>query len=298
MLLTAGIVVGGVWMTRSQSLAGHKASTAQSPSQSICNDERSDPATLAVLRLVCRQGKFVGGQSSSGDAIVIGFVGGYTKANDAKRPEVLFAAYLREHYSSAVHARVFANHDDKEALNYIVGLLDTNHDGSLSGDEKKSARIIIYGHSWGASETAEFARELGRHAIPVLLTVQMDIIPRHGQNPALISPNVESAINFYQPKGPLHGQPKIVASDPARTRIIGNVRMTYRRDSINCGNYSWFVRTFNRPHHQIENDAHVWQQVASLIDSEVSGEGRNKTGARNDADQGQNSRQAVAGNWH
>jgi hypothetical protein len=271
-IVSAAALFAGTRIAGSQ-LPGAQATSTAQPSHSVCKDERSDRATLAALRLVCRQPQFVHGQSSPADTIVIGFVGGFTKADDLKRPEVLFAAYLRQHYSSAVHARVFSNHDDKEALNYIAGLLDTDHDGGLSEDEKRSARIIIYGHSWGASETAALARELGRHAIPVLLTVQLDIIPKPGQKPVLISPNVESAVNFYQPRGPLHGKSKIVASDPARTRILGNYRMTYGPESVNCDNYSWFVRTFNKPHHQIENDAHVWDQVASLIDSEVSGDG-------------------------
>lgn len=226
---------------------------------------------MGALKLVCQRAQFIRTQSPPADAIVIGFVGGFAKADDTRHPEVLFAAYLREHYSSAIHARVFSNHDDKEALNYIEGLLDTNHDGNVSREEKKSARIVIYGHSWGASETAEFARELGRRSIPVLLTVQMDIISKPGQKPELVSPNVASAINFYQAKGPLHGQPKIVASDPGQTRIIGNFRMTYRHGSVNCDNFPWFVRTFNKPHHEIENDANIWDEVASLIDSEVSG---------------------------
>jgi hypothetical protein len=296
MLVAAATLFAGIRVAGSQQIDAHRASTQQ-PSHSVCEDEKSDRATLAVLRLVCRHPQFVRGQSTPAETIVIGFVGGFTKADDAKRPEVLFATYLQEHYSPAVHARVFANHEDKEALNYISGLLDTDHDGSLSGQEKKSARIIIYGHSWGASETAAFAKELGRHSIPVLLTVQMDIIPKPGQKPDQISPNVESAVNFYQPKGPLHGKSKIVASDPARTKILGNFRMTYDHGSINCDNYSWFVRTFNKPHHQVENDPHVWDQVASLIDSEVSSAGRGRrTGPSAASEQEQKPLSAVVDN--
>ena len=273
MLVAAAAFFAGVQVASSQQPAAHDASTDQSSFHSVCNDERSNEPTRAVLRLVCQRQQFIPGQSSPADTIVIGFVGGFTKADDAKRPEVLFAAYLREHYTNSIHARVFGNHEDKKALSYITQLLDTDHDGSLSDKERERARIIIYGHSWGASETAAFARELGRHSIPVLLTIQLDIIPKPGQRPDQISPNVESAINIYQPKGPLHGKSKIVASDPARTKILGNVRMTYGPRAVNCDNYSWFVRTFNKPHHQVENDPHVWDQVASLIASEVSGVG-------------------------
>ena len=204
------------------------------------------------------------------EAIVVGFVGGFTNPNDGKHPEVLFADYLEEHYGSHVHAEVFSNHDEEGALHYVLQVLDTNHDGILSEEEKRNARIIIYGHSWGAFETAIFARELGRRAIPVLLTIQLDIIPKFGQKPIQIPANVQRAVNFYQARGFLRGQTKIRASDSARTQIIGNFRMAYTNVHVNCDNYSWFARTFNKPHHEIENDPNVWKRIASLIDAEIS----------------------------
>jgi hypothetical protein len=136
--------------------------------------------------------------------------------------------------------------------------------------EREQARIIIYGHSWGASQTVTLARGLERNGIPVLLTIQVDSIAKLGQKDSTIPPNVATAVNFYQPRGLLHGRSEILAADPARTKIVGNFRMTYEDHPINCDNYSWFARTFNKPHHEIENDPRVWDQAASLIDSEVS----------------------------
>jgi hypothetical protein len=104
----------------------------------------------------------------------------------------------------------------------------------------------------------------------VLLTVQLDIISKGRQMPGIVPPNVANAINFYQSNGPLHGRTKIVALDPTVTTILGNVRMVYDSMGVNCNNYNWFVRTFNKPHHEIENDPHVWNRVASLIDEEMS----------------------------
>jgi len=202
--------------------------------------------------------------------IVIGFVGGFAKRDDAKHPEVQFAAHLRIRYSSQIHAEVFSNHEGKKALRQVLCLLDTDRDGTLTRIEKEQAKIIIYGHSWGASETVAFARELGQRGIPVLLTIQLDSIAKPGQEDSTISPNVANAVNFYQPRGLLHGRAEISAADPARTRIIGNFRMTYQNHPINCDNYPWLARTFNKPHHEIENDPRVWNQAASLIDSELS----------------------------
>jgi hypothetical protein len=204
------------------------------------------------------------------NVIVIGFVGGFVSRDDTKHPEVQFAAYLRDRYPS-IHAEVFGNHHGGKALAQVLQLLDTDHDGVLSATEKQQATIIIYGHSWGATETVAFARELGQMGIPVALTIQIDTIAKPGRPPAPISPNVATAINFYQTEGPLHGQPEILAVDPSRTKILGNVRMTYEDRPINCDNYSWYSRTLNKPHHKIENDFRVWDEVASLINSNLPG---------------------------
>jgi hypothetical protein len=202
--------------------------------------------------------------------IVIGFMGGFAKSDDQKHPEVQFAQYLQEHYRSDIHAEVFGNHHGRKALQEVQRLLDGDGDGTLSSAEKEDARIIIYGHSWGATETVVFARELGKRGIPVLLTVQVDSIAKPGRDNSMIPANVAKAINFYQSGGPLHGRAEIFAADPAQTKIIGNLHMTYEGRSINCDNYPWFARTFNKPHHEIENDPRVWTVAASLIDSEFA----------------------------
>jgi hypothetical protein len=240
---------------------------------SVCDETTTKSAASEALRLACRRKSIAHASFSSASVpvIVIGFVGGFVRADDSHHPEILFASYLRERYDTQIQASVFSNHDAKDALFYVLQRLDANHDGTVSDAERNNAGIIIYGHSWGASEATEFARELGRREIPVLLTVQLDIIAKPGQKPAVIPRNVASAINFYQSEGPLHGRPTIVALDPRVTKILGNIRMEYDRSPVDCGNYNWFVRTFNKPHHEIENDAHVWDRIASLIDAELSG---------------------------
>lgn len=239
----------------------------------MCSDRTPESAAGAALQFVCRHEQNVHKDSPLAQTIVVGFVGGFANPNDAKHPEALFAAYLRGHYGSNVHAQVFSNHDERQALRYVMAFLDTNRDGVLSDEEKKSARIIIYGHSWGASQTAAFARNLQVYDIPVLLTIQLDIIGKFRQTPYRIPSNVENAINFYQSEGLLQGRSEIVALDASRTEIIGNFQLTYRRKHVNCDNYPWLARTFNKPHHEIENDPEVWSQVALLIDAKMS---RNK----------------------
>ncbi len=203
--------------------------------------------------------------------IVIGFVGGFAREDDQGHPEVQFAEYLQDRYRPGMHAEVFANHDGRKALHEVLRLLDGNGNGNPSSAEKEHARIILYGHSWGAAETVVFARELARQGIPVLLTIQLDSIAKPGRDDSRIPSNVANAINLYQSRGPLHGRTEIVATDPAQTTIIGNLQMNYDGRRINCDNYPWYARTLNKPHHEIENDPRVWDLAASLIDSEVEG---------------------------
>jgi hypothetical protein len=237
---------------------------------SICEETAAPPWLKDVFRQVCLRKRTAMADSTIQKVIVIGFVGGFVKADDRRHPEVQFAAYLRDRYPVGIHAEVFSNHQGTKALRQVLRLLDTDRDGDLTAMEKEQARIIIYGHSWGASQTVTFARELGRQGIPVLLTIQMDSIRKPGQEDSTIPPNVANAVNFYQPRGLLHGRAEILAADPTRTKIMGNFQMTYENRRINCDNYSWFARTFNKPHHEIENDPRVWDQAASLIDSELS----------------------------
>ena len=236
---------------------------------SVCQNADVTAQVKEALRLVCAQRGSDEALSSAQRLIVIGFLGGFAK-RDTKHPEVWFGAYLREHYSSAIDVSVFSNHHWRKAMNDVLRLLDTDEDGKLTARERSQAKIIVYGHSWGASEALAFAGRLERLKIPVLLTVQIDIVPKPGQKPNLIPSNVEAAINFFQSEGPLHGRSEVVAEDPQRTEIIGNFHMTYEGHRIDCGNYPWFARTFNKPHDEIENDARVWNQIALLIDSRLS----------------------------
>jgi len=202
-----------------------------------------------------------------GRLIVIGFVGGDVKRDDARHPEVQLAAELRRRYSSSVYAAVFGNHHREAAHRQVLQWLDTDGDGALTPAEKQQARIIIYGH---ASETVPLAQELGRRKIPVRLTIQMDSVGKPGKRDGLIPPNVANAANFYQPDGHFHGRPEIVAADPARTNIIGNFRMTYNDHPVASSGSSWFARLFIKSHIEIEDDLRIWQEASVLIDAQLS----------------------------
>lgn len=197
--------------------------------------------------------------------IVIGFVGGFVKHDNMVHSPVQIAAHLREAYPEGVYVEVFENRRRKDAHQKILDILDTDHDGKLSDEEKEDARIIIYGISWGASETVALAKRLEKDGIPVMLTIQVDSVAKWGENDSVIPANVVEAVNFYQPHGLLHGQANIRAADGARTRILGNFRFDYKSKAIPYDKYPWFVRAFAKGHTKIECDPVVWNQVDSLI---------------------------------
>lgn len=197
--------------------------------------------------------------------IVIGFVGGFVKHDDKSHIEVQLAERLRKSYPSTTYVRTFENHHRDRAYREILRLLDTDHNKALSLEERHHARIIIYGHSWGGSETITLARQLEKQGIPVLLTVQVDSVNKPGQKDGIVPSNVAEAINYYQPDGFLHGRPEIRAADPQATRILGNLRMDYKAHSTACNLCRWYANPFMKAHLQIECDPAVWNQVESLI---------------------------------
>lgn len=271
-LMFAAMGLGSPWDARGQSNASGEATNIRFnvTRRMACGELRDDQPSEAALRLVCLRERLGAEKITLRNAIVIAFVGGFVNNNDGKHPEVQFAALLRKSYPSILHAEVFANHDGKRALRRVLQLLDTDGDGGISNAEKEQASIIIYGHSWGASQAVTLARELGEQGIPVLLTIQVDSVHKPGHKDSTIPSNVRSAVNFYQTKGPIHGRSRVHAADPERTNIIGNFEMRYQNRQINCDNYPWLARHLNRGHHEIENDPRVWQQIASLIDAELS----------------------------
>ncbi len=208
---------------------------------------------------------------ASGQLIVIGFMGGDVSPGNLTHREALVAKDLQQRYPKAVYAEVFANHDGPAALHTITQLLDKNKNGCLTETEKSSARIIIFGHSWGASEGITLARRLYELNIPVLLTIQVDSVQKMNENDGNIPPNVHEAINFYQSQGLLHGRSLITATEPKQTTILGNFQTSYKsaKSQVPIDDFPWYARTFMREHIEIENDPVIWGKIEALIQTKI-----------------------------
>jgi hypothetical protein len=201
--------------------------------------------------------------------IVVGFMGGNVHADNMVHREASMAKELQRLYPLSLHAAVFANRDGQSALRTVLTLLDANGEGQPSTNEKNAARIVIYGHSWGASEAVTLARRLNELHIPVLLTIQVDSVEKSNEDDHNIPPNVREAANFYQTRGLVHGRRSIAAMDPQQTTILGNYRSSYREHPVSCADFPWFARTFMKPHIEIENDPSVWSRIEALIRTQV-----------------------------
>lgn len=197
--------------------------------------------------------------------ILVGFVGGFVRHNNPHHGPVELARRIRQDSPKNAFIQVFENRHRKAAYKAIVRLLDRNHDGVLSAEEKAQARIILFGQSWGASAVVMLARDLDRTGIPVLLTVQVDSIAKPWQNDDVIPNNVAAAANFYQPHGLIHGQQIIRAADDSKTQIIGNYRFDYRQAPVKCEGMSWVDHAFTPGHMQSECDPRLWSQVETLV---------------------------------
>jgi pimeloyl-ACP methyl ester carboxylesterase len=202
--------------------------------------------------------------------IVIGFVGGFVAHDNLHHGPVQLAQQILNSVSKDTFVQVFENRRRKRAYDTVVRLLDANHDGVLSAEEKARARIILFGHSWGAAAAVLLARDLRRAGIPVLLTVQVDSVAKVWQNDSVIPDNVATAVNFYQPHGIIHGRRQITAADPEKTEILGNYRTDYKKAPVQCPQASWFDHAFTPGHMQSECDPHVWSQIETMVRQRLS----------------------------
>jgi hypothetical protein len=197
--------------------------------------------------------------------IVIGFVGGFVSHNDLHHSPVVLAQQIQRTVPKDTYVRVFENRRRKDAYTAILRLLDTNRDGVLSAEEKARARIVLFGHSWGASAAVLLARDLRREGVPVLLTVQVDSVAKVWQNDSIIPDNVAEAVNFYQPHGIIHGRRQITAANPEKTEILGNYLVDYKKNPVQCQNYAWWDHVFTNGHMQSECDPHLWAQIENMV---------------------------------
>lgn len=201
-----------------------------------------------------------------GSTLVVGFVGGFERWNDPHRGVRKVALNIRQMQLPGVYIETVENHRASSALELIRRALDANRDGQLDASECTGARVILYGQSWGGAAAIKIARVLQQWNVPVLLTIQVDSV---GFSDSVIPANVREAANFYQHDlFTIQGRQTIKAEDPQRTRILGNIQMSYLfrpYGSLSEADSSWIRRVLGGSHAKMEVDPIVWMSVQALI---------------------------------
>lgn len=197
------------------------------------------------------------------ETLVIGFLGGRDSWNDERRSVRKLALALRARNLPGVYVETFENTKRDVALRFVRQAFDHNRNGRLEESERASARLVIYGQSFGGAATVKFARQLDQLGVPVLLTVQIDSV---GLGDGVIPPNVQRAANLYQEDGWLiRGERPIRAADPARTQIIGNIPFDYSDKHIDISHVPFWKKAFRSDHTRMEHDPAVWAKVEALL---------------------------------
>jgi hypothetical protein len=197
--------------------------------------------------------------------LVIGFVGGFVHSDDLRHSEVQLAHDLQATYGDSVQVEVFRNRQRAKARQAVVAWFN-----AAPNEAESEPRVILFGHSWGASAVVYLARELQQDGIPVGLTIQVDSVRKHGEDDSVIPANVAEAANFYQSKGFLHGRAHIIAADPSRTAVLGNFQFEYKKQPAECHAYPWYNRLLFKGHTSIECDPRVWSEVDRLIETRLA----------------------------
>jgi len=202
-----------------------------------------------------------------GDYLILGFQGGVRAWDDESEGVRRLALNLRAASLPGVHVETVENARRDLALQLVRNALNRDRDGQLDPQERASARVILYGQSFGGAAVVKFARQLEAQGIPVLLTVQIDSV---GRDDAVIPPNVRRAANLYQRDGVLiRGEPEIRTQDPAQTTILGNFLFSYKNKKIDLSKIPWYRKVFRTDHTRMNLDPDVWAKVEEFIRNEI-----------------------------
>ena len=199
--------------------------------------------------------------------LVIGFLGGRDSWNDGRRSVRKLALKLRAAQMPGVHVETVENTKRELAVRLVRDALDRNRNGKLEQAERSSARLIVYGQSFGGAAVVKFAKQLEELGVPILLTVQIDSV---GRGDGVIPANVRRAANLYQDNGwMIEGEAPIRAADPSRTTILGNFKYDYSHNKIDLSQVPFWKKAFRYAHTRMEHDPAVWGQVESLMREEL-----------------------------
>lgn len=210
-----------------------------------------------------------------GACVVIGFLGGRDRWDDAEKGVRRIALALGGEESGRIAAETFENRRRDVAERFVVEALDLDGDGALGPKEARGRRLVVYGQSFGGAAVVKLARSLGRRdvAVEVLLTLQVDSV---GLADGLVPENVRYALNLYQSDGlVIEGEHPVRALDASRTTVLGNWRFRYDRppgSTISLDAVPWWKLFLRVAHAKMDRDERVWDRVQAMIGGACRGD--------------------------
>jgi hypothetical protein len=200
--------------------------------------------------------------------LVVGLLGAWEDWDNPKRYVRKIALRMRGRSVPGLYVETADNHSRDVVRHLIRQAFDRDGNGKIDAAERRACALALYGQSFGGAGIVKLARELEKDGIPVRLTVQVDSV---GTDDAVIPANVARAMNFYQhDPGPIRGRSEIRPADPARTQILGNLRLTYLlRFDIDLADYPAITRAAPLSHWRMDNDPLLWNAVEGLIWAEL-----------------------------
>jgi len=201
--------------------------------------------------------------------LILGFLGGFERWDDESRGVRKLAIRIDAMKLPNVHIETLENRKRDLAIKFIQNAFDRDQNGFLDDWERDSARLILYGHSFGGSAVVEISHELKKMGVPILLTVQIDSVGLVYDD-HIIPSNVKRAANLFQNDGwILQGEDEIEPENPNKTKVIANIRFDYRDKNVDVSSLPWERRLFSIPHSKMDADPEVWATVEQMILSEI-----------------------------
>ena len=105
--------------------------------------------------------------------LLLGFMGGRDSWK-AKNHLQGLATKFRAMRDPLLHVETVENRKRGLAIKLIQKALDRDGNGQLEPEERASARLILYGQSFGGAAVVKLARQLDKLSVPLHLTVQID----------------------------------------------------------------------------------------------------------------------------
>ena len=204
----------------------------------------------------------------AGSTLIVGFLNGHNEGSDenlADGPPMQLAVRLRALALPGVYIDLVGWNDRASVRNWIKSATLRDSAGRCTKDGCREVLLILYGQARGGEAVHKLARELGRLGLPVALTLQVDNV---GPPQETVPPNVARAASLAGDWQPYHPT-RIRAEDPARTRILANLRYTYDGRWVDLAANNGRALSSHAPRPITETAPPVWNRVEDYILEEL-----------------------------